>query len=280
MTKFYPPKKGTNMFSLFMKKISGRLNYFLSIKHGHKFPFYYACEYPRSGGTWVAHMLSDYLQLSFPKNSIFPLGHSCIIHNHWKYNPKLVSPVYVVRDGRDVAVSTMFYALKNSKKSNYDLKYYKKKFPSLFQEAPNQKNARQLFRSFVTDWLKSSAGTRLSWAQHVRQWAFNENVIVAGYEDFHSDCFNTLKRVLLALGMKDIDDELLGFTVRKFSFEKQTGRKPGEIDTQNNKRKGIIGDWKNYFDAETAKIFNQHAGDVLLRLGYETDAEWYKSLKR
>jgi len=268
------------MFRVAMTKISGRVNYFIAVLLGANFPFYYVCEYPRSGGTWVAHMLSDYLQISFPKNSIFPLGHSCIIHNHWKYHANLRNPVYVVRDGRDVAVSTMFYALKNSTKSTYYFKYYRKKFPSLFQNKSHHHTDKDLFRAFVIDWLKESGGTRLSWADHVQQWAFNENVIVAKYEEFHSDCFNTLKRVLLALGLNKIDDELLGFTVRKFSFEKQTGRKAGQADPKDNKRKGIIGDWKNYFDEEIGRIFNQQAGDVLLRLGYESDPEWYKKLRR
>jgi len=266
------------MFTIFMKKVSGRINYFTSIIYGNKFAFYYACEYPRSGGTWVAHMLSDYLQLSFPKNRVFPLGHSCIIHNHWKYNAKLINPVYVVRDGRDVAVSSMFYALKNSKKSSYYFKYYKKKFPNLFKDLPKQESDRELFNSFIPDWLKGSGATKYSWSEHVQQWAFNKNVIVTRYEDFHRDCFITLKYVLKRLGVEIIDDELLNFTVRKFSFEKQTGRKPGDLDAGNNKRKGIIGDWKNYFDNRAASLFHQHAGGVLLKLNYETDPEWYRKL--
>jgi hypothetical protein len=40
-------------------------------------------------------------------------------------------------------------------------------------------------------------------------------------------------------------------------------------------RKGIIGDWKNYFTEEIKKIFIERGGgDVLIELGYETDYNW------
>ncbi len=262
------------MLSLYLKKISGKTNYLTSIYYGHKFPFYYACEFPRSGGTWIAHMISDYLQLSFPKNSIFPIGHSCVIHNHWQYNPKLIKPIYIVRDGRDVAVSTMYYTLKNSKKS----RYYVKRFPSLFNNKVNGMKDKQLFKIFISDWFIKSAGTKLSWANHVRQWVFNKNVICVKYEDFHRNCSETLKFVLNRLGIVDIDMELLNMTVKKFSFVKQTGRKPGDANKKDNKRKGIIGDWKEHFNKETAFLFHQHTGNLLLKLNYETDPNWYKSL--
>ncbi len=267
------------MLFLNLKRISGRINYFLSIRYGKVFPFYYACEYPRSGGTWVAHMISDYLQISFPKNSIFPLGHSCVVHNHWKYNSNFDRPTYVVRDGRDIAVSMMHYALKNSKKNNQSFKYYKKRFPSLFLNVQDTLSGKELFKHFISDWLLNSAGTKYTWSEHVQQWAFNKNVVLVKYEDFNKNCFDTLEYVLKSIGVDKIDEELLHFTVKKFSFEKQTGRKPGMVNEQDNKRKGIIGDWKNHFDKKTAELFHQHTGDLLLKLNYEKNADWYEKFE-
>lgn len=267
------------MIRLYMKKISGRLNYYISFYIGNSFPFYYVCEYPRSGGTWVAHMVADYLQISFPKNSIFPLGHSCVVHNHWKYSYRLDKPVYVVRDGRDVAVSTMYYAIKNSEKNRRNFKYYYRKFPQFFNVFLQEKDEQKAFKFFILDWSKHSTGIKFSWPAHVEQWAFRDNVICVKYEDFHQNCIVTLQNLLHQLGEVSVDTERLKNTVNKFSFEKQTGRKPGEANVQDNKRKGIIGDWKNYFDTETAKLFHQYAGDVLQKLAYEQDSEWYNTLK-
>lgn len=261
-----------------MKRVSNQVTYRIAKYRGDSFPFYYVSEFPRSGGTWVAHMLADYLQLSFPKNSIFPLGHSCVIHNHWNYSRKLQNPVYVVRDGRDVAVSMMFYVLKNSKENLNKKKYYKKRYPKCFEYPLSKYGEKVGFRHFLPEWMKIGAGTKLDWNKHVRQWVFNENIIVVKYEDFNRNCFDALRNLLNRLGHNNIDEDLLNWTIQKFSFNRQTGRKIGQSDLNDNKRKGIIGDWKNYFDKELAYEFHKYAGALLLELGYEKDEEWYKKL--
>jgi hypothetical protein len=38
-------------------------------------------------------------------------------------------------------------------------------------------------------------------------------------------------------------------------------------------RSGKTGEWKKYFTPEHVKIFNEIAGDLLIRLGYETTHE-------
>ena len=43
-------------------------------------------------------------------------------------------------------------------------------------------------------------------------------------------------------------------------------------------RKGIVGDWKNYFSREAGEVFDRHCGDVMVRLGYEADRDWWTAL--
>ena len=61
---------------------------------------------------------------------------------------------------------------------------------------------------------------------------------------------------------------------KKFSFEQQSGRKPGQESKTNFMRKGIIGDWRNQFSPEACKVFNHFAGNELVLLGYEKDNSW------
>ena len=39
-------------------------------------------------------------------------------------------------------------------------------------------------------------------------------------------------------------------------------------------RKGIVGDWRNYFTPRVQGIFNEHAGDTLINLGYVDSLDW------
>lgn len=52
------------------------------------------------------------------------------------------------------------------------------------------------------------------------------------------------------------------------------GRKPGQEDEKNHFRKGIAGDWVNHFTEDHKKYFKKKYNDLLIRLGYEGDANW------
>lgn len=56
----------------------------------------------------------------------------------------------------------------------------------------------------------------------------------------------------------------------KFSWQKMTkGREKGNSDTNSHYRKGVAGDWVNYFNDEIENKFKQEFGDLVVRLGYE-----------
>ena len=61
--------------------------------------------------------------------------------------------------------------------------------------------------------------------------------------------------------------------MKKSEIEK--GRPLKERDhVENFVRKGISGDWKNIFNDSEKEYFKHREGDVLIRLGYETDRNW------
>ena len=60
----------------------------------------------------------------------------------------------------------------------------------------------------------------------------------------------------------------------KYFFRKLYGRKEGEENNNSFLRKGIVGDWKNYFNKESKKVFKEYAGRELIKLGYEKDFKW------
>jgi hypothetical protein len=61
---------------------------------------------------------------------------------------------------------------------------------------------------------------------------------------------------------------------KKYSFERMSGRVPGEEDKHSFVRKWGVGDWKNHFSKDAKEIFNLYAGDALIKSGYEKDGGW------
>ena len=72
----------------------------------------------------------------------------------------------------------------------------------------------------------------------------------------------------------EIDEEKIKSIVHKFSFKNQTARNNGEEKSNSFLRKGISGDWKNYFDSNCVEIFKHYSKDMLINLGYEEDNKW------
>jgi hypothetical protein len=59
------------------------------------------------------------------------------------------------------------------------------------------------------------------------------------------------------------------------SFIKKTkGRKPGEENQEHHFRKGISGDWKNYFNEKHKDHFKSKYQFLLEKLGYERNDDW------
>jgi hypothetical protein len=61
-------------------------------------------EFPKSGGSWVAEMLSDVCGIDFPRNT-FPVKRKSIFHGHSLIKGNFERTVVVWRDPRDVMVS-------------------------------------------------------------------------------------------------------------------------------------------------------------------------------
>ena len=70
------------------------------------------------------------------------------------------------------------------------------------------------------------------------------------------------------------DGDRLKRICQKYLFKYQSRRNPGQEDRTSFLRKGIAGDWKNYFGREAREVFHHYAGNQLIRLGYERDDSW------
>ena len=227
--------------------------------------------YPKSGNTWLRFLLCSYMlddQCDFHRGRelIPPIGDTNeainlesprLMKSHSSFNDSYKKIIYLVRDGRDVAVSYYWHLIKfnlipeTMKFSEFLDKFNKGKFDGI-------------------------------WSEHVMSWV-NSNVKkqVVRYEDLKSDPKNNLANIIDFLnldGGAQPDLNRISRAVDNCSIEKMRSVERAQRDTipthKNSNfgidfiRKGKVGDYKNYFDAPLEEKFIELHGDCLKRFSY------------
>jgi hypothetical protein len=231
-------------------------------------PIYIVNEYPKSGGTWVCQILSDYLDLPFPRNQ-FPKIQSSIIHGHYLYFPTLKNIFIVIRDGRDVMVSYYYQSLFKHDRFNDRLVELTRRDLTFRDYYDIRKNMPK----FVEYKFSNKKYPKFTWSEFVNSW-IDKKVSIIAYEDLLRDPMKVLGKAINKVCNVQPDLDRLRDISEKYSFKNQTGRNPGEEDKFSFLRKGIAGDWKNIFSKEANQVFNKFAGKELIKLGYEKDDSW------
>ena len=178
--------------------------------------------------------------------------------------------ISLIRDGRDVLVSRAYHFYNNSKLfPKFEAMPANQKRLRAFRKDPQYfvKNPEQLLA--CDEFVEASA---MYWAQHVRHDMNQlqtkiapEKSIEIRYEDVHEDTDRERKRMYEFLECDPALAADLSFTTQA-GFEKEM---PNRF-----LRKGKVGDWRNYMDKRTIKIFNQQAGKLLVELGYVDSLKW------
>ncbi len=232
--------------------------------------------YPKSGNTWLKFMLTYLLsgyEADFDTHStvvaevgshrpaprVLPEG-GRLIKSHEPYSgpQKRVyrKAVYLVRDGRDVAVS-YYYTLIRRGKFEGD------------------------FGPFLRLFLGGGVDGYGPWHQHVESWLAsplreNGSLLVLKYEDLLTEPVQGLGRVMEFLG-RPISREQAQETVRTHTAERMRERERQSRFHEKKKRRDIMfvrtaesGGWVETFSPEDEALFATAAGEVLGRLGYDS----------
>jgi hypothetical protein len=226
-------------------------------------------EYPKSGGSWMAQMLSVALDLRFPRNRL-PHAGSCLLHGH--YQPTYIGTevISVHRDGRDVMVSLYFHRIVGNEHSRSSVAQHAREAAGIADIADIKGNLPRFIEALVAGRLHPS----LDWGRFVSAWHGNPHVrAVTSYEAMQADAAGALITVMSALD-RSITPTHAAQIAGQFSFERQAQRKAGVENSKSYLRKGVVGDWRNHFTAEAAQIFDHHMGDALIALGYERNRDW------
>jgi hypothetical protein len=224
-------------------------------------------EYPKSGGTWLVGLLGDALGL--PKRDLYVdegyrafdvtrhpwyegapglgLPESAVIKSHELPGSPLADFqaqfVHLVRDGRDVVVSKYFYE-RDFCVANGILERFDEPFEQYVPRVAGE------WRAFVSAWL----------AEGSRTWR---------YEDLLEDTAGSVRRLLAEQVGLRVPEARIREAVECNTRERLRTALDRTFAYNTFVRKGVAGDWRNYFGAAHRKVFDAVAGETLDRLGYE-----------
>ena len=172
-----------------------------------------------------------------------------------------------MRDGRDTIVSRYFTMVNQESQS-----LMKKDFINYTGKTPTKENIKSLLPLYIK-FLISYHKSTIDYKSHVNK-AINNNFFILKYEDLHKETSQSLKKSVQYLTPAIKIDELrIDEAVEYWSLEASIKRQKKDTGFFR-KGGGQTGDWRNYFTLESAKVYNEYAGDILVELGYEKSKDW------
>ncbi|XP_072471972.1 sulfotransferase 2A1-like [Notamacropus eugenii] len=212
--------------------------------------------YSKGDPTWVKSVRiwkrSPWIEVKNSFKSIRNQSDSRLLTSHLpvqlfpeSYFTSKAKMIYIARDPRDVIVS--LYHFTNQ------LPFY-----------PLQSTFEELFVHFLQGNVFYG-----SWFDHIKgwlSWRDSEKFLLLTYEELHQDLKACVKKICQFLG-KELSEEEINSVVQNTSFQVMKKRMledkeliPGEnveIIKIITLRKGICGDWKNYFTVTQMETFSK-----------------------
>ncbi len=170
--------------------------------------------------------------------------------------PKTHRKFIVIRDLRDTLISQYFSFLHSHEMLDSTMQI--------------QRNV--LSEKSISEGLMNIFSRRWMPAVIQASWIGSDDLMIR-YEDLIADEHQYFRKIVSYCGI-DIEEDKLNNIIENNTFEKLSGRKPGTEDVTSHFRKGISGDWKNYFDVPVKQLFKERYGDLLIKTGYEKDFSW------
>lgn len=111
----------------------------------------------------------------------------------------------------------------------------------------------------------------------LKSWnkADDETVLVLRYEDLIDTRSHHFFKLLFDHCEINVTEHSLHDLLKRYEFKTLSdGRVQGQENIYHHYRKGIAGDWKNYFTEETVKTFKAKTKRLIIDLSYEKDENW------
>lgn len=253
-------------------------------------------------GTYVRHLGAAGVERALRRGMVRELVKQAVLAEGWKDYSKLkwmgdkttthycthveflhdVFPdaryLYMLRDGRDVVVSDMFLKFRDDQlRMDPDLSLEQvrdieraREYHYYGRGKPVPLFTRETMRFFAGNWVECvSGGLR---AQEL--YGAGGGFFQVRYEEMVADSTACVRSVYEWLGVR-ADEAAVARAVDACKWENfSEGRARGEADPKAEWRKGISGDWPNFFSQDDKDMFKRIAGGLLVQLGYASDLSW------
>lgn len=231
----------------------------------------FLASYPKSGNTWLRHLLAypltgqetswrkgmaEYSIIVGRHDELIPVLPNAgrLIKTHEPFLDSYERTVCVVRDPRDVAVSQYFF----------NRQFSSRRF---FQECS--------FPEFLDVFIKGEACVYGNWADHCRSWidgSQKSEVLTIKYESLKADTHGCLRQILSFLDV-EVSDEIVGKAVAESSAEsmRRKEKKYRQANGEEDKtfvRAAKSGGWREHFDDELHDKLKAAFRDVMSAYEY------------
>lgn len=182
--------------------------------------------------------------------------------------------IVLMRDGRDVAVSGVMHWL-NRTVVGHALSKQQQARRAHFLENGTERPDRFFTDDELEDWA-------CHWRQPIDAMRTHGGTLaslVVRYESMSRDLGADLIRICEFLDV-DASPRVVQRCVEASTFEVMSGgRRRGEDAPGQHLRNGVVGDWRRFFTAADAALFDRIAGCCLIECGYESDHAWVDGVR-
>lgn len=232
-------------------------------------------EFPKSGGTWLKHMIADAMGIPVWTKGSLCWG-SCVMQAHWLNSAGKFRNVVLFRDLRDVMVSFYYHCFFLNEFYNANLvMQMREKFP--FEDF---EDISQNMDIFLKGMFNAPLFPSFTWLHFVNKWWDHPDIVRVRYEDLRRNTPAELSRIVCELTSENLTSAKAELIAEKFSMENMRLRSRelnphfwGKQATEKSFiRSGTSGGWRDILSPETEKYIQQFAGPALERLGYSADS--------
>jgi hypothetical protein len=270
------------------KRIANKLFYLYKRTFRNRRTTIYHCCIQKTASQWFSQFFNDpmiwkYTRLAHFNPRINFLTDDPVTLNRLNDLPQgyLVGPLYLrYRDFRNFTsgiVKKAFYVSRDPR----DLiisSYFSYKFSHSLGETRVQEMRDKFNAMSESDGISLLINSSAEFYSRVQsEWILNQGKKeprVFRFEDLFGDKQNTTFQELIEHCNLQLPAPALNELLEKLSFENISGRSVGVEDKQSHNRKGISGDWKNFFSETHKSLFKEKAGKLLIACGYESNENW------